>query len=181
MVDINRLIIKRFNNLAGSRYEEILRAYKDFLLSEEEMVVPEISSVLLVVDRYSRGVPEGVYELISTYPSAKVFIAYVVDEATYRLIETTLGEEDARKFREKEALEAREALERIEARLKEMGIDCRGELAFADKIRYVETLLEGYDVLVISKHYGSDSTRTHHISPVVFGIVQHIKKPVVVY
>ena len=181
MVNINSLILRKFENIAGSRYEEIIKAYQEFLLSEEELVIPEIDSIVLVVDRYSGDIPEGVFRLLEAYNPMRLLLLYVIDESVCRLIRDTLGEEEAEKFRKKEEAIAASILEKVETVLKERKLRWNKELVFADKALYVEEISENYDLLVISKHYGSEATKTHMVSPIVFRIVHHVEKPVVTY
>ncbi|MCD6373567.1 MAG: universal stress protein [Thermococcus sp.] len=181
MVNINRLILRKFRNIAGSRYEEILKSYREFLLTEEEMRIPRVDSVLLAIDRYSGEVPEGVFRLLEHYSPQKVTVIYVIDRNTYRLIRDTLGEKDAEKFRERESELAEKFLKAVSSALDAFGLNWSREIVFAEKTEYVEGLMNDYDVLVIGKQYGLESTKTHHISPLVFRIVQHVTKPVVLY
>ncbi len=181
MVKFTDLITRKFQNIAGSRYEEILKAYEEFFLTEEEMVIPDIKSILIPLDRYTTTVPEEVYETISAYPNARLQLVYMIDENVCRLIKDTLGEEDAKKFREKEERRAREILSRMRDRIRELGIIWAEDTVFGDKSEYVESIAGEYDMLIISKHYGSETAKTHTVSPVVFRIVQYVGRPVVLY
>lgn len=69
---LHDVILRKFNNIAGTRYEEILKAYENFFLTEEELVIPEINSILLVFDRFSEKVPEEVHETLSAFEEAAV-------------------------------------------------------------------------------------------------------------
>ncbi|WP_457750722.1 universal stress protein [Thermococcus sp.] len=181
MVNVNKLILRKFRNIAGSRYEEILKAYREFLLTEEEMIIPRVESVLVALDRYSGEIPAQIFRLLEYYSPQKIMVIYVIDNSTCRLIRDTLGEEDAQKFRERENQLATELLGKIEVEMREHRLNWSCDVVFAGKTEYIETIVEKYDVLVIGKQYGSESTKTHHISPLVFRIVQHISKPVVLY
>ena len=181
MVNFSELILRKFRNIAGSRYEEIMKAYQEFFLTEEELQIPVINSILFVVDRFSGEIPTGVFEVLSAYPHASVDVVYLVDSGLFSLIRETLGEEDAEKFREKEESLGRKVLEKIEKELSKLGMDFTVEITFADKVDFVEEKTESSDLLVISRHFGSESVKTHKVSPVVFRIVQGIKKPVIVY
>lgn len=181
MVNINRLILRKFRNIAGSRYEEILKSYREFFLTEEEMKIPRVESVLLAIDRYSGDVPDAVFRLLEHYSPQRVTVIYVIDESTCRLIRDTLGERDAEKFRERERELAEKFLKKAGSRLDALGLNWSRDVVFADKTGYLEGLMEKYDVLIIGKQYGLESAKTHHISPLVFRIVQHVTKPVVLY
>ncbi len=181
MININRLILRKFKNIAGSRYEEILKSYREFFLTEEEMRIPHVESVLLAIDRYSGEVPEGIFRLLEHYSPQRATVIYVIDENVCRLIRDTLGEEDSEKFREREKELAEKFLKNVGSRLNNSGLNWKGDVVFADKTKYIEGSMENYDVLVIGKQYGLESAKTHHISPLVFRIVQHVTKPVVLY
>jgi len=181
MVNFSELILRKFRNIAGSRYEEILKAYQEFFLTEEELRIPVITSILLVVDRFSGRVPNEVFEVLSAYPGARVDVVYLIDSSLYALIRETLGEEEAEEFRKKEEALGRETLTLIERALSELGLDYSAEITFADKVEFVEGEGDERDLLIISRHFGSESVKTHRVSPVVFRIVQGIGKPVIVY
>ncbi len=181
MVDFSRIILRRFRNIAGFRYEEIMEAYREFFLTEEELKIPGIESVLLILDRFSGEVPEEVFEVLSAYPKARIDAFYVIDGAIYSIIKETLGEEEAGVFRRSEESLGREFLRTIEKALSKLDLSVSTGVTFADKVEFVESEAEKRDLLVISRHFGSESVKTHKVSPVVFRIVQGIKKPVIVY
>ncbi|WP_297498884.1 universal stress protein [Thermococcus sp.] len=181
MVNFGELILRKFQNIAGSRYEEIVKAYQEFFLTEEEMKIPVISSVLLTIDRFSQEPPDELYEVLVSYKSATVRVVYIIDSALCTLIRETLGEDEAREFREKEEGLGREVLEKISRKLSELEMYFTTELIFEEKAPFVEEAVEEHDLLMISRHFGSESLKTHNISPLVFRIVQGIEKPVIVY
>lgn len=178
---LHAIILRKFNNIAGTRYEEILKAYQNFFLTEEELVIPEINSILLVFDRFSEKVPEEVHETLSAFEGATLRVVYVIDEGVLKMIRETLGEEAAEEFRKKEMAFAETFLKEVEEKLGDLNIKFSRKIAFGDKAEYVEGLARKYDLIVISRHYGSETTRTHRVSPIVFRIVQHVDKPVVLY
>ncbi|WP_297066472.1 universal stress protein [Thermococcus sp.] len=181
MVNFSELILRKFMNIAGSRYEEIMKAYQEFFLTEEELQIPVITSILFVVDRFSGDIPREVFDVLSSYPEARIDVVYLVDSALFSLIRETLGEEEAEKFRENEESLGRQILKKIEDELSKLGMDYTVEIIFADKVDFVEHETGTKDLLVISRHFGSESVKTHKVSPVVFRIVQGIEKPVIVY
>ncbi|WP_297548425.1 universal stress protein [Thermococcus sp.] len=181
MVNFSELILRKFRNIAGSRYEEIMKAYQEFFLTEEELQIPTINSILFAIDRFSGKIPDEVFDVVSAYPGAKVEVVYLIDSVLCGLIRETLGEDEARKFREKEEALGREILKKIESTLSELGMNFTMAIIFDDKVEFIENETESRDLLVISRHFGSESVKTHKVSPVVFRIVQGIKKPVIVY
>ena len=181
MVNFSELILRKFKNIAGSRYEEIMKAYQEFFLTEEELRIPTITSILLVVDRFSGRIPNEVFDVLSAYPGARVDVVYLIDSVLCALIRETLGEEEAEAFRRKEEALGKEILRLAKRALSELGLDFSTEITFADKVEFVETESKTRDLLVVSRHFGSESIKTQRVSPVVFRIVQGITKPVIVY
>ncbi len=178
---LHDIILRKFNSIAGTRYEEIIKAYENFFLTEEEMVIPEIESLLLAFDRFSCELPENVYEVLLSFRDARVTAVYVIDEAVFRIIRETLGEAEAEEFKKKELAFAEKFLETVEEKLRTLNINWERRIIFGDKSEYVMDALENHDLLILSRHYGFETTKTHSISPVVFRIVQNVKKPVIVY
>ena len=181
MVNFSELILRKFRNIAGSKYEEIMRAYQEFFLTEEELRIPTVTSILLVVDRFSGRIPSEVFDVLSAYPRARVDVFYLVDFSLYALIRETLGEEEAEAFKRNEEALGREILELAERALSELGLEFSTGIMFADKVEFVEIESKTRNLLVISRHFGSESIKTHKVSPIVFRIVQGITKPVIVY
>lgn len=175
------IINRKFTNLAGKRYEEIIRKYREFFLTEEEMIIPEITSIFIVLDRYSHLPDENVYEVISAYPNAKVCLLYTIDEGVARLIASTLGEEEANVFRNAEREYGEKVLSEVKKRLSKMGLSVKVELVFGDKGEEPIGKAHDCDLLVISKNYGSETSKSSPISPLVYRVVQHVEKPVIIY
>jgi len=174
------MIARKFKNIAGERYEEIMSFYREFLLSEEEMSVPSISAVLMPLDRSTVVIPEKVYEFLSTYEGS-ILLLYVIDVDVIGIIEGTLGEEEAEVFKRKELEEAYKLLSSIELKLSGFNFSIRKEVVFGDKGEDVIDRARNHDLVVISKRYGSEGARSSRVSPLVFRIVHNVTKPVVVY
>jgi hypothetical protein len=177
----SELIDRKFRNIAERRYEDILEKYKEFFLTEEEMVIPEINSIIMVFDRYSEKPTKEVYDAISAYPEAEICLLYTVDENVAMLIAATLGEEEAKKFREAERDYGEAFLEEVTKRLKELGFTTKSRLIFGNKSEEALLRKEKYDLFVLSRKYGAETSKTSSVSPLVIKIVQHIEKPVMVY
>ncbi len=177
----SELIDRKFRNIAERRYEDILKMYNEFFLTEEEMIIPEINSIIMVFDRYSEKPTEKVYDAISAYPEAEICLLYTVDENVAMLIAATLGEEESEKFREAERNYGEAFLEKVNGKLKELGFKTRSKLIFGNKGEEAILREEKYDLFVISRKYGAETSKTSPVSPLVIKIVQHIEKPLMVY
>ncbi|AFL95466.1 hypothetical protein CL1_1267 [Thermococcus cleftensis] len=176
------LINRKFKNIAGDRYEEISRRYREFLLLPEEFVLPEVHSILMPIDRFSGEIPEELYETLSAYLGASVTLVYISEKRTLSLIEQTLGKEEAEKLKRAKIEFAEGMLAKIAPRLEELGLRVERRYFIGSKGDDVIRLMgEGFDLLVVSRSYGSEVTRTSPVSPIVLKIVQHLDKPVLVY
>jgi hypothetical protein len=175
------IINRRFTDLAEKRYEEIIREYREFFLTEEEMIIPEINSIFIVFDKYSHPPNENVYEAISAYPNARVCVLYVIDEGVARLIASTLGKEEADKFRRAEREHGENVLREVEKKLSELGFRVKRGLIFGDKGEEPIRRAKDCDLLIIAKDYGMEPSKSSPISPLVYRIVQHVEKPVIIY
>ncbi|ASJ13277.1 hypothetical protein A3L14_10460 [Thermococcus thioreducens] len=179
----SRLIARKFRNIAGGRYEEIAKRYREFLLLPEEFVLPEIHSILMPVDRFSGNIPEELYEILSAYPGASVTVVYISEKRTLLLIEQTLGRDEAEKLKRAKMEFAERVAAEIASRLEMHGLRVRHRQFIGSKSDDVVKMMEGeeFDLLVISRSYGSEVTKISPISPLVLKIVQHVDKPTIVY
>ncbi|WP_457743140.1 universal stress protein [Thermococcus sp.] len=174
------LIDRKFRSIAGDRYEEIVKRYREFLLLPEEFVLPEVESILIPLDRFS-GDFHGVLDVMDAYKGARVRLVYLLDAQTFRLIEETLGEEEAQKLLQAEKERGKGLVTALKESLEGFGLDVQIEERFGDKGDDVIEMASDYDLLVISRSFGSEVTKTSPLSPVVLKIVQHVLVPVIVY
>ncbi|ASJ10510.1 hypothetical protein A3L12_03950 [Thermococcus sp. P6] len=177
----SRLITRKFRDINEGRYEEIIRHYREFLLLPEELVLPEISSILLAVDRFSRDIPEELYDTLGAYAGASVQIVYVADSTVFRMIEQSLGKTEAERLKRTEAELGERVLSRTLEKLREIGLRASGRYFFGNKSDDVINIARDFDLLVISRSYGSELGKTPSVSPVVLKIVQHVEKPAIIY
>ncbi len=177
----SNVISRKFRNIAGKRYDEIMRFYREFLLSEEEMRVPMVSRFLMPLDRSTLDIPDPVYDILSAYKGVPVLLLYVIDVEVLRIVEGTLGKEEADTFKERELKAARELLDSIEDRLSSFRIRWDEDVVLGHKCEDVIDRVRHSDMLVLSKRYGSEGAKSSRISPLVFRIVHSVSEPVVVY
>ncbi len=175
------IISRKFKNIAGARYERILKDYREFFLTKEELSLPIIKSILMPIDRSTRKVPKEIYEALSACEDAEVTVVYIMSEDACELIRQTLGEKASREFRLKQEESGRALLESITPSLERLGLKVRTRMLLGNKSEDVIRLSREKDLLVIPKLYGSEITKTTSISPVVMKIVQHVSIPVIVY
>ncbi|AEC51810.1 hypothetical protein PNA2_0894 [Pyrococcus sp. NA2] len=178
----SNLILRKFKNVEA-RYEEIVKAYREFLLTEEELTLPKIKSILLPLDRYSEPLPQSVLEYISSYPGIKIQLVYVIDEEICRLIRETIGEKDSELFRKNELERGEEVLNTTRESIITLNLEhsISSKIKLGNKADVVEEESRNFDIIIISRHYGAGTTKTHQISPTVFRILQNVAKPVIIY
>ncbi|WP_237702071.1 universal stress protein [Thermococcus sp. AM4] len=180
---LNRIISRKFKYIAEDRYEQIAKRYREFLLLPEELVLPEVKSILFPVDRFSLKVPGELFEALRAYAGATVHLLYISEERTLRLIEQTLGKEEAEKLREEKVRFAGETLRSLAPQLEELSLSVETDHIIGSKSDDVIELMSTgrFDLLVISRCFGSEPSKTSPMSPIVFKIIQHIDEPVIVY
>lgn len=179
----SKLIQRKFRGIAGERYEEIAKRYREFLLLPEEFVLPEINSILMPIDRFSGKIPESLYETLSAYTEARVTVVYISERRTLEIIAETLGKEEAEKLKKAKMEFAEKLSAEIASRLEKLGLRVEHRHFIGSKSDDVIAIMkdEGFDLLVVSRSYGSEVTRTSPVSPIVLRIVQHVEGPVIVY
>ena len=180
---LNRIISRKFKYIAEDRYEQIAKRYREFLLLPEELILPEVKSILFPIDRFSLKVPDELFETLSAYSGASIKLVYISEERTLRMIEQTLGKEEAEKLREEKIRFAHETVELFAPRLEELGLFVEiGHLLGSKSDDVIDLMSSGrFDLLVISRCFGSEPSKTSPTSPIVLKILQHIDKPVIVY
>ena len=178
----SNLILRRFKGVAP-RYEEIVRAYREFLLTEEEFVIPKIERILIALDRYSEHLNKAILEYLSSYPGAEILILYVIDREVCRLIRETIGEREAELFRKKELEQGHKVLKNIKKLILEVdgSFSIQSKLKTGNKAEIIEKIADQFDIIIISRQYGAETTKTHPVSPIVLRILQNVKIPVLLY
>ncbi|USG99676.1 universal stress protein [Thermococcus argininiproducens] len=171
---------RKFKHIAGKKYEDIIKHYREFLLTEEEKMLPEIRSILMPLDRYVKNIPDEVYETVSAY-DASVLLVYIMDSEIFHLLSQTLSKEASEEFKRREEIVGREMLDKIAKELEDFGLRVQRRIFFGNKSEDIIRLAENSDMLVISRAYGSEITKTSPLSPIVLKIIQHLKIPAVVY
>ncbi|HII61715.1 hypothetical protein [Pyrococcus horikoshii] len=178
----SNIILRRFRDIAPI-YEEILKAYKEFLLTEEELEIPTVTRILIPLDRYSDPLPESVIEYISSFPGSRVGLIYVIDEDVCRVIRETIGDKDAEIFREKEFKKGEETLNATKKLIEDLNLNhiISSQIKIGNKATIIEHESEDYDILIVSRYYGATMVKTYQVSPIVFRILQNVEKPVIIY
>jgi hypothetical protein len=174
------LIQRKFKDVVGHRYESVLREYSEFLPTEEEMVVPEIRSILIPLDIFVKEIPRELVEVLSAY-DADVSLAYITDAQVYAIIEKTLDKGAGDEFLRKKEDYGQKLLDRISADLAAAGIAVHSRMFSGHKGEDVEKMAGSFDMVALSKSYGAERTEGFPVSPLALRITQHLKIPTIIY
>ena len=79
------LIQRKFKDIVGRRYEAVLKDYSEFLLTDEEMLVPEVRSILIPLDLFVHDITDEAIEVLSAY-NATITLAYITDAGVIELL-----------------------------------------------------------------------------------------------
>ena len=174
------LIERKFRDVAGSRYEQILNEYRDFIPSEEELQVAPVKSILVLFDFFSGGLPREVSGLLSTF-HAPVTLVYLIDDQVLRVVSESLGQDTGALFREREEDRARELLKRTCALVEETGASCRSLVRTGTKGDEAQAQAQSSGLLVLGKKFGMTAGDNGDISPVVLRLQKAAPCPVIIY
>ncbi|NYT04998.1 MAG: universal stress protein [Methanomicrobiales archaeon] len=175
------LIQRKFKDVVGKRYESVLREYGEFLLSEEEMVVPEIHSILLPLDIFVKEIPPSLYEVLSAYEGARVSLVYITDAQVYSVISEVLSAGAGEEFMRKKEEYGHVLLNQVSGELAAAGIESTQRMFTGHKGEDIEKLASSHDLVALAKSYGSEKTEHYPISPLAIRIAQRLKKPTILF
>jgi len=176
------LIERKFRDLAGSRYEQILNEYRDFIPSEEELQVAPVKSILVLLDFFSGELPGEVSGLLSTY-HAPVTLVYLIDDQVLRVVSDSLGRDTGARFLEREEDRARELLKSTCALVEEAGSSCRSLVRTGTKGDEAQAQAQAQTsgLLVLGKKFGMTAGDNGDISPMVLRLQKAAPCPVLIY
>jgi hypothetical protein len=176
----NSLIRRKFTDVAGTRYDEILKEYADFLPTNEDFVIKPVHSIFVPLDYFSPVVPGHIPDLIAVY-DAPVELVYIIDEEAVRLVTDALGNDAEEIFRKKEETLAREYTGRARDRFADAGVAATSRVRTGVKGETTIALARNHDLMAIGKKFGMLTGEQFPASPAVLRIQQVSACPVVIY
>jgi hypothetical protein len=176
----NSLMRRKFSDVAGTRYDEILKEYGDFLPTSEDFVIKPVDSVFIPLDYFSPGIPGHIPDLIAVY-DAPVELVYIIDEEAIRLVTDGLGNDAEEIFRKKEEEIARERIGRARDQFAEAGVATTTRVRTGVKEKTTLALAGNHDLLTIGKKFGMLTGEQFPVSPAVLRIQQITACPVIIY
>jgi hypothetical protein len=174
------LIQRKFKDTVGTRYQDVLREYGEFLLTEELMRVPEVRKILIPLDIFVKDIPDNLYDVLSAY-DAEITLAYITDTQVYSIIRETLTDELAEEFLKKKEGYGHDLLDTLTKELQQIGLTVHQRLFTGHKGEDVERMAADYDLIALSKSYGAEKTEHYPVSPLAIRISQHVKKLTMLY
>lgn len=174
------LIQRKFKDIVGRRYEAVLKDYSEFLLTDEEMLIPEVRSILMPLDLFVYDITDDAIDVLSAY-DATISLAYITDATVIGILEKALDHEAAEEFRAKKEETGKKILDRAAAKLEEHGFSTRTRIFVGHKGDDVVSMAKNHDMIALCRHYADGESTDDSISPVVLRICQQVETPALIY
>ncbi|TAJ44600.1 universal stress protein [Methanofollis fontis] len=175
------LLQRKFKDVAGKRYETVVKEYREFLLTEEEMMLPEIHSILMPLDYFVQEIPPALFDILSAYEGATVSVVYIIDMEVIRIVEDTLDEAAIAEFRRKREAYGNDILDRATEALETAGLTVKSRMFSGKKFDHVIQLAGDHDLIAVSKRFAATMTDVAPVSPVTMKLAQMVTTPMIVY
>jgi hypothetical protein len=174
------LIQRKFKDIVGRRYEAVLKDYSEFLLTDEEMLVPEVRSILIPLDLFVHDITDEAIEVLSAY-NATITLAYITDAGVIELLEQALNHASTEEFRAKKEEYGRELLDRTTAKLKGHGFPVQTRMFIGHKGDDVVRMAKNHDMVALCRRYADGESTETSVSPIVLRICQRVETPALIY
>lgn len=174
------LIQRKFKDIVGRRYDSILKDYSEFLLADEEMLVPEIRSVLVPLDLFVHDITDEAIDVLSAY-DATITLAYITDAEVIELLEQALDRESTDEFRVKKEEYGQKLLERTAAKLEDRGFTTQMRMFIGHKGDDVVRMAKNHDMVALCRRYADGESTDVSVSPIVLRICQRVESPALIY
>lgn len=174
------LIQRKFKDIAGRRYDSILKDYREFLLADEEMFIPEVRSILVPLDLFVQDITDEALDVLSAY-DATISLAYITDTEVIKLLEQALDSESTKEFQAKKEEYGQKLLKRIAAKLEERGFSTQTRMFVGHKGDDVVRMAKNHDMVALCRRYADGESTDVSVSPVVLRICQRVEIPALIY
>ena len=175
------LINRKFKDVVGTRYKDVLKDYREFLLTEDEIVICNFRKILMPLDIFVKEVSEDLYDLLTAFDGIEINLVYITDSDVVSIISDVLGEDTAEVYQNKKEDYGTKLLEKISRELEGRGMVVNRRQYSGHKWDDVEIMSENYDLVAISKCYGGGRGDENEISPVAQRLVQQMSVSTVLY
>lgn len=174
------LIQRKFKDIVGKRYESVLKEYSEFLLTEEEVLIPEVRSILIPLDFFVHDITDEAIDVLSAY-DATISLAYITDAGVVDLLERALDRESTEEFWTKKEDYGRKLLERTAAKFEEHGFSTQTRMFVGHKGDDVVRMAKNHDMVALCRRYADGESTDASISPIVLRICQRVETPALIY
>ncbi|MDK2890423.1 MAG: hypothetical protein PWR21_1055 [Methanoculleus sp.] len=174
------LIQRKFKDIVGRRYDSVLKEYHEFLLTEEEVLVPEVRSILMPLDFFVHDITNEAIDVLSAY-DATISLAYITDAGVVELLERALNHSSTEEFQAKKEEYGRKLLERTAAKLEEHGLSTQTRMFVGHKGDDVVQMAKNHDMVALCRRYADGESTDASISPIVLRICQRVETPALIY
>ncbi|UUX91757.1 universal stress protein [Methanoplanus endosymbiosus] len=174
------LLNRKFKDVVGQRYDEIMKDYKEFFISEEEYLETEINRILFPLDISVKRIPESMYDLLELY-NGEITLVYITDSYICSVIEEVLGRDTAENYCTVKESMGEEILNDVTRNLENKELIVKKRMFSGNKWDDIERISEEFDMVAISKDYGGGRADDNEISPVAQRLVQLLKVNTVLF
>ncbi len=174
------LIQRKFKDIVGRRYESVLKEYSEFLLTEEELLIPEVRSILVPLDFFVHDITDEAIDVLSAY-DATISLAYITDAGVVEILEQALNQTSKEEFRANKEEYGRQLLERTAAKLEEHGFSTQMRMFVGHKGDDVVQMAKNHDMVALCRRYADGESTDVSVSPIVLRICQRVETPALIY
>lgn len=178
---IQSLIKRKFKDIGEKQYDKIRIEYAHFLVTEEELEVPEIRKILIPIDIFANDISDRCLDVLKTYDKAEINLIYLIDEKVTRIMGEIIGGEQMDHYIAQHKESGQRIVDNVSSRIESSGLKSRSSLYVSKKEDEIIRLSESADLLVISRDYGEPTSELVPVSPLAQDITRKVTTPVILY
>jgi len=178
---IQSLIKRKFKDIGEKQYEKISIEYAQFLVTEEELEIPEVKTILLPLDIFATDIPEKCMDVLASFDKAEIHLMYLIDEKVTRIVSEIIGDDQKEQYIRQHKDSGYRVLGNVSSKIEDKGLKSRSSLYVGMKEDEIIRLSESADLVVISRDYGESTSETVPVSPLAQDIIRKVLKPVILY
>lgn len=178
---IQSLIKRKFKDIGEKQYDKIRIEYAHFLVTEEELEIPEIKKILLPLDIFASDISDKCLEVLKTYDRAEINLIYLIDEKVTRIVSEIIGRDQLDHYIGQHKESGNRVLVDVSSKLENLGLKSKSSIYVGKKENEIIRLSESSDLLVISRDYGEPTSELVPVSPLAQDITRKAITPVILY
>jgi hypothetical protein len=178
---IQSLIKRKFKDIGEKQYDKIRIEYAHFLVTEEELEMPEIKKILLPVDIFANDISDKCLDVLKTFDSAEISLIYLIDEKVTRIVGDIIGKDQVDIYVVQHKESGQRVIDNISSKIQNAGMKIKSSLYVGKKEDEIIRLSGNADLLVISRDYGEPTSELVPVSPLAQDITRRASTPVILY